>query len=189
MSCKTNFILSYKCLQQKHTCMYFYITVQTSLSSIIVRQSTWKFWPNLKLNDKVFFSFDYSSIGSQWTIPGGWHVATLEQFEIFKMAAKYVKKIHNCVQLYSNLVYFASMMRFILIWKVIKWIKTIVRRSYLINISQTLYNEFADSAKWLCIYYQSLCHASCSLQTCLQLTGLGMYQFISTDQHQQVIML
>ena len=32
-------------------------------------------------------------------------------------------------------------------------------------------------------------HASCSLQACLQLTGLGMYQFISTDQHQQVIML
>ena len=31
----------------------------------IVRQSTWKFWPNLELNDKVFFSFDYSSIGSQ----------------------------------------------------------------------------------------------------------------------------
>ena len=31
----------------------------------LVRQSTWKFWPNLKLNDKVFFSFDYSSIGSQ----------------------------------------------------------------------------------------------------------------------------
>ena len=58
----------------------------------IVRQSTWKFWPNLKLNDKVFFSFDYSSIGSQRTIPGGWHVATLEQFEIFKMAARYVNK-------------------------------------------------------------------------------------------------
>ena len=69
----------------------------------LVRQSTWKFWPNLKLNDKVFFSFDYSSIGSQRTIPGGWHVATLEQFEIFKMAARYVKKyiiVLNCIQIW-----------------------------------------------------------------------------------------
>ena len=39
----------------------------SQLKSYIVRQSTWKFWPilNLKLNEKVFFSFDYSSIGSQ----------------------------------------------------------------------------------------------------------------------------
>ena len=34
-------------------------------SDVLVRQSTWKFWPSLELNDKVFFSFDYSSIGSQ----------------------------------------------------------------------------------------------------------------------------
>ena len=72
----------------------------------LVRQSTWKFWPNLKLNDKVFFSFDYSSIGSQWTIPGGWHVATLEQFEIFKMAAIYVQKyiiVFNRMQIWHTL--------------------------------------------------------------------------------------
>ena len=86
---------------------YFYVIFSMYLVSCfyfkpIVRQSTWKFWPNLKLNDKVFFSFDYSSIGSQWTIPGGWHVATLEQFEIFKMAARYVKKyimVLNCIQI------------------------------------------------------------------------------------------
>ena len=41
--------------------------------------------------ERFFLSFDYSSIGSQWTIPGGWHVAILEQFEIFKMAAIDVK--------------------------------------------------------------------------------------------------
>ena len=73
------------------------------IRALLVRQSTWKFWPNLKLNDKVFFSFDYSSIGSQRTIPGGWHVATLEQFEIFKMAARYVKKyiiVLNCIQIW-----------------------------------------------------------------------------------------
>ena len=77
--------------------------IESLENTMLVRQSTWKFWPNLKLNDKVFFSFDYSSIGSQRTIPGGWHVATLEQFEIFKMAARYVKKyiiVLNCIQIW-----------------------------------------------------------------------------------------
>ena len=53
----------------------------------------------VKLNDKVLFSF----IGSQLKIPGGWHVATLEQFEIYKMAD--VKKTYNFVQLYMYLVH------------------------------------------------------------------------------------
>ena len=54
----------------------------------LVRQPKAKFGPNLAISDKVFFSADYSSIGCGQSYLGGCGAATIEQFEISKIASK-----------------------------------------------------------------------------------------------------